>query len=59
MGGLLKKPKVPAPPKPVPMPDEDEARNAAARRLNELRARSGVESTLLSEGGGGAKETLG
>jgi hypothetical protein len=56
MGGLMKKPKVPKPPKPVPMPDEDEARNAAARRLNELRARSGVESTLLSEGN---RETLG
>jgi hypothetical protein len=56
MGGLTKKPKVPKPPKPVPMPDEDEARQAAARRLNELRARSGLQSTLLSEGN---RETLG
>jgi hypothetical protein len=59
MGGLTKKPKVPKPPKPIPMPDEDEARRAAARRLTELRARSGVESTLLTDGGGGGKETLG
>jgi hypothetical protein len=56
MGGLFKKPKVPAPPKPIPLPDEDEARAAAARRLNELRARSGLQSTLLSEGN---RETLG
>lgn len=56
MGGLFKKPKVPPPPKPVPMPDEDEARQAASRRLNELRARSGLQSTLLSEGN---RETLG
>lgn len=54
--GALRKPKVPKPPKPIPMPDEDEARNAAARRLNELRVRSGMESTLLSEGN---RETLG
>jgi len=56
MGGLTKKPKVPKPPKPIPMPDEDEARQAATRRLNELRARSGLQSTLLSEGN---RETLG
>lgn len=56
MGGLINRPKPPKPPKPTPLPDEDEAKQAAARRLNELRARSGLESTLLSEGN---RETLG
>lgn len=57
MGGLFKKPKPPAPPKPTPMPDEEDARKVASRRQSELMARSGLQSTLLSDVS--QKETLG
>lgn len=49
MGGLFSKPKMP---EPVRMPDpEDKAvREAQRRRREELAARGGRDSTILSEG---------
>ncbi len=65
MGGLFKAPKVPAPPPPppipepapMPVPDDKAKKTAAEKDYIRRRTKSGVGSTILSQGGGG--ETLG
>lgn len=56
MGKLLKGKKPPKPKEAAPLPDEENAKAEARKRQAELQARSGLQSTLLSDT---SKETLG
>ncbi len=46
-------PKPPKPPKPAAMPDEEELKKARLRKTADIQARSGRESTILSDSFGG------
>lgn len=51
MGGMFSsKPKMPKPPEPTPMADEEAIKRAKTRTGASMRARSGRQSTILSEG---------
>lgn len=55
MGSLFSKPKIPAPPPiipPTPMPDMTAVDNAKKKSIVAQQARSGRQSTILSDTGG-------